>query len=619
MKFLSKIKFLLMAIVLGTSLTFVSCDDNKDDGPDGPEAPTVPTVTKTIADVKALAAATAVEVTEDVVIEGVVISNDSVSDNFYRKVYIQSGVVGFALSANKAEAGDHFYKSFVNGQKVVLNLKGLHVGLSHGGIIVGKGVSEKYVVGLIPDADLRKALFKVEGGVDVTPVELAISEVTDAHIGTLVKIKDVQFVDADLTKTYGIDKNDEGENYSNANRTLTNIDKQTILMRSSQFSKWANTAVTDKSGSVTAILGKFGSDYQLFLRSADEMELTSDRFEDPKAPFVNKTVDALNESFDVVSNNEDVVMDGWFTEATKGNRNWIGKEYSSNKYIQVSGYKSNLDEMVSYIVTPGLNLDAAGSKKNFTFSSKVGFSKEEVLKVYVSSNFDYTKGVAAATWEELTVTLPAPNASAYSGNISSGDVDLSAKTGTVHVAFVYTGNGTTASGTWQVDDVKFNYTATTTPEEPTAFSNWGFENWETDTKPTGFAKAENVTKESTIKHGGEFSAKQQAGTKDIAVKIPVEAGSTYKVSYWFLDNDTTAKARLWAKFRDADNADLTDDASKAKFQPAEYSADNAEWQQYSVDVTVPAGATVLDFEVRTYKDNNGTGFIYYDDFAVVKQ
>lgn len=242
------------------------------------------------------------------------------------------------------------------------------------------------------------------------------------------------------------------------------------------------------------------------------------------------------------------------------------------------------------------------------------------MKVFVSENFDFNTGVDAATWTELTVTLPGENGSAYTEYVNSGVVDLASYSGKVHVAFKYVGNNTDKTGTWRIDNVKFNYDPSDVvdPVEPTEFSNWGFENWTDDTTPEGFKKAENVTKESTIKHGGSFSAKQQAGTKDILAEVAVEAGSTYEVSYWFLDNDATAKCRMWSYFKDAAGASVTDEASDASLRPGTYSEDNVDWQQYKFEVTVPAGATKLNFEVRSYKDG-GTGFIYFDDFAVVKK
>lgn len=41
-------------------------------------------------------------------------------------------------------------------------------------------------------------------------------------------------------------------------------------------------------------------------------------------------------------------------------------------------------------------------------------------------------------------------------------------------------------------------------------------------------------------------------------------------------------------------------------------------QQYSKTLLAPATANKLRFEVRTYKEGDNSGFIYFDDFEVVE-
>ncbi|MCG8579044.1 MAG: carbohydrate binding domain-containing protein, partial [Bacteroidales bacterium] len=60
--------------------------------------------------------------------------------------------------------------------------------------------------------------------------------------------------------------------------------------------------------------------------------------------------------------------------------------------------------------------------------------------------------------------------------------------------------------------------------------NGGFENWDNSTTPSTWSKAESTTQESTIVHGGSYSAKHEGGTKDIAQTIAVEPGKMYEFS-----------------------------------------------------------------------------------------
>lgn len=158
-------------------------------------------------------------------------------------------------------------------------------------------------------------------------------------------------------------------------------------------------------------------------------------------------------------------------------------------------------------------------------------------------------------------------------------------------------------------------------------TNGNLEAWVNNTTPEGFSPAPftaGVTKESTIKHGGMFSAKHQTPTlpssSGTSVKIQNETaavvtGVSYTISYWYLDNDPAAKARPWIYWLNATNATIADNESD--FRPSTYSTDNPAWQQWTVTVVAPAGATKLRFEMRSYADGTaGGGVIYYDDMSV---
>jgi len=341
--------------------------------------------------------------------------------------------------------------------------------------------------------------------------------------------------------------------------------------------------------------------------------------------FVDKTVNTLNNAFASATNNTRLDAEGWFTQAIKGDVYWTTKEDDSAKYIQATGFSSGQDNIETWVVTPALNLDAA-AKKNFTFHTQRGHAKEETFTILISSDFNYNNGVQEAQWTELSPVLPEAVAKDYSKWKSAGQIDLSTYTGKVHIAFKYTGNDSDASGTWNICNVRFNYDPADQSGDPEEvvesieFTNWGVENWTDELHPEGFYKVENIVKESEVKHGGDFSIKQtsSSSTKDVSFKYPVEAGATYEVSYWYLDNDAKAKTRLWSKFTTG-TATVKDKESDKVLKSKTYSTDNVEWQQVKVDVVVPANAKIFEFEVRTNKETEVGGFIYFDDFKIVKK
>jgi len=154
-------------------------------------------------------------------------------------------------------------------------------------------------------------------------------------------------------------------------------------------------------------------------------------------------------------------------------------------------------------------------------------------------------------------------------------------------------------------------------------TNGGLETWTDATTPTNFSPAPftaNVTQEATIKHGGAFSAKHTtAATSSVKIQnetATVTPGTSYTISYWYLDNDPLARSRPWMYWIDGANATITDTPSELILRPNTYSTDNAQWVQFTATVTAPAGAAALRFEMRTYAVGAGFGSVYYDDMSV---
>ena len=156
------------------------------------------------------------------------------------------------------------------------------------------------------------------------------------------------------------------------------------------------------------------------------------------------------------------------------------------------------------------------------------------------------------------------------------------------------------------------------PEQGNLVTNPGFENW-TAALPTAWDNATyntGITKEASIVHGGNFSVKQDAtATNKLQQEVTIEGGKTYRISYWYLDNTPNARTRPWIFWVDGTTT-LNDHVNDLR--PSTYSVDNVEWQQYSKTLLAPATANKLRFEVRTYKEGDNSGFIYFDDFEVVE-
>lgn len=99
-------------------------------------------------------------------------------------------------------------------------------------------------------------------------------------------------------------------------------------------------------------------------------------------------------------------------------------------------------------------------------------------------------------------------------------------------------------------------------------------------------------------------------------EVPVTAGSSITVSFWYKATGDGTDARIWSNYKDDAGTIIYQDATTTN-DPLRnnntYLATATTWTNVSIPVTVPAGATKLVLAVRAY--NGGT--VSYDQFSVV--
>jgi hypothetical protein len=145
--------------------------------------------------------------------------------------------------------------------------------------------------------------------------------------------------------------------------------------------------------------------------------------------------------------------------------------------------------------------------------------------------------------------------------------------------------------------------------------NGGLEIWTDAKRPTDWTTYQNITQESSEKHGGSFSAKQinsnTSGYKKLIQNIPgTIIGESYTVSFWYkIAPDTGSVVKMWSNFRDSGGAFLdgiTDDIT--------LDVNGNVWTKYEETVTAPATSVKFWFEVRTYSNTT----VYFDDLSFVR-
>ena len=113
----------------------------------------------------------------------------------------------------------------------------------------------------------------------------------------------------------------------------------------------------------------------------------------------------------------------------------------------MSGYNSGAQDNEDWLISPAINLDAY-SNEVLTFFTAMNYTGPD-LEPLISNDYDGGGDPSTATWTNFNWTM-SPGSWEWT---SSGEIDLSAVTGTaVYLAFKFTST-TAGSATWEVDDV----------------------------------------------------------------------------------------------------------------------------------------------------------------------
>ncbi len=341
------------------------------------------------------------------------VTMDEEDGNLYKSVYVQTG--DKALNVRLLNSGGLF-----TGDSIRIDLKGTLLNQYNG-------------VMQLDSVDIDKNIVKQDVNKPIQPLTLTIDQLNTNLQSRLIKLENVQFIAPELGGTYA-----DKDNLLSKDVILENVNGNTVIVRSSGYSSFADELVAEGSGSITCIVGIFGSSVQLLIRSFDEIDMNGARF-----PGIQEI-----KNFDDGS----VTSGGWTEYSVIGNE--IVWETSSaggaaTDYCQISNYLDGVKyNAENWLISPAYDLTGL-SAPYLNFNNAYNYTGPS-LEVLVSTDYDGSSAPNTATWTALSPTLSA-GGWAWA---NSGNVDLTAYISSqTHIAFKYT--GTTADGsTWEIDDIK---------------------------------------------------------------------------------------------------------------------------------------------------------------------
>ena len=269
------------------------------------------------------------------------------------------------------------------------------------------------------------------------PIKLSIDDLKNGdYQSVLVEIENIQFVTDDVNKSLS------------GSKTITDCaSKYSVYTRSN--ASFSASKTPEGSGSIVGIASNYYDEKQLILRNADNFNsMNKARCSEPEPLFYENFEGISNTGYDVwvnLNNWENINQSG-------GTEKWEAREYSDNKYAQISAYNTGETTMTVWLITPEIDLDGS-SDEILTFQTKDAYNNGDGLEILISSNF--TGNPSSATWTALDADLANGTSTGYASSFTdSGEIDLNSYSGKIRIAFKYSGGDPSLTTTYQVDEIK---------------------------------------------------------------------------------------------------------------------------------------------------------------------
>ncbi|HRO41779.1 MAG TPA: DUF5689 domain-containing protein [Flavipsychrobacter sp.] len=442
---------LALGILMLSAISITSCLKKEYDAPpDLTSFDPMLKVTHNIAQLKALNGAynpsnggDTTFIGQDIVISGIVTANDR-SGNFYKQLVIQDDTSAIMLVID----ANNLYNDYPVGRKVYVKCKGLWLGYDGGLPVLGYSPNEQNGLNLIPQQRMNDFIVRANIGntVKADTVDLATIKAAQArYYNRLIHIREAEF--ADTNQAYS-------QPNSTTNRDIKDCSGNTLVVRTSNYSNFANVPVAKGRGGITGIYTVFISSSratpQLLIRDTGDVQFTK-----PRCGVVTGNI-LLAQTFENLPRNTTNIT-GWVNYAQTGNELYAVDSFGGTKFAKVSAFGSTQATVKSWLISPLVNLSGTINPK-LIFKTLAGYDNGATLKVFISDDYAGIGDPTTATWMPLSAVISKGPASGYASTWTfSGNINLNTFSGAVYISFLYEGSdpasGTKKTTTFELDDV----------------------------------------------------------------------------------------------------------------------------------------------------------------------
>lgn len=437
---------------------------------------------------------------EPTVVKGRVVSSDE-SGNIYKSIIIADETAALTIAVNTTET----YKNYQLGQEVYVDATYLKIGGYNGLMQLGGETTYNGAPSMtFMEADSLASHVHQSGAPDMAIVESLTKTTTIAELNNAKSTTEGLIAwQSQRVRIEGLTFEDAGTEFApsgNTNRYLKDATGNRINMRCSSYASFAKTKIPSGTGTVTAILSYYGTDWQLLLvdttdlegftwddsgstpddgGSTPEYEIIPDGEGSKESPYNTTQVNALNNSG---------ATSQWVTGYIVGVMNYIegtgnvfsNTELTTNSNIVIA--QSPIDDHSNYVAVQlpigsvretvnlvdhpeylGKQITVCGDLLKYCGIAGVKSTSEAIIDgkssnsgsapgegVTMTKVAEITSGGKYAFWTNDKVALPMPAGKNYSW-LTVGDAKLNAD-GTLSTAETNVYTFTETAQGWTIQD-----------------------------------------------------------------------------------------------------------------------------------------------------------------------
>ncbi|SHF78818.1 hypothetical protein SAMN05444483_102384 [Salegentibacter echinorum] len=387
--------------------------------------------------------------------EAYVVSSDE-GGNFYKELVLQDKPENPTAGILLLIDDNSLFETYNFGRKIYVKLDGLALWSNNG--VHQLGIQNRGDVLAIPSSRIDDHILRTEETAEIIPLELEISEFTEAHENLFIKLKKVQFnrnlFRANHHFTFAGETTDEYD----GERQLESCETEaTTTLSSSTFSGFKSLYLPKNSGSVEGVLSRnFYDDYFVIsVNSPDAFNFDAERCDPEFLDCGNQTNQGLEvlfeEDFSTITTLDKLENKGWSNVNVNGGQGFKTSTFNGDRHIRISAFNTEETLLEAWLVSPPIDLQGA-TDIALSFEVMASYDNASILGLWVTE--DYSGNPLSTAWKQMDAKIPVGPTNQYGKHFLKTELNISCLRGEIHFAFKYLGGAPDKTTTYDIDNIR---------------------------------------------------------------------------------------------------------------------------------------------------------------------